>query len=117
MTPLQLWSPDPHGDSVRLAYPYFEHREPLRFAGEGSYADRKLPTTANVTYEWMYVLSEILMALIGAGPTIKMFNEHRWCLWQALLYCVQQPNGLFYRPDLLRDRIPLLFSLKARKLR
>jgi hypothetical protein len=100
---------------VRLAHPYFEHTEPLRFSEQGSYADRELLTTANVTYEWMHSLSEILMSLIRAGLTIEMFGEHRFCPWQALSYCIQAADTLFRLPDALRNRVPLLFSLKARK--
>jgi SAM-dependent methyltransferase len=103
------------GELVRLAYPYFEHREPLCFTDQGSYADRALRTTANSTYEWMHSVSEILMSLIEAGLAIETFGEHRQCPWQALPCCGEQPDGLFALPDPLRDRLPLLFSLKARK--
>jgi SAM-dependent methyltransferase len=100
---------------VRLAYPYFEHHEPLQFTDQGSYADRELLTTANRNYEWMHSLSEIFMSMIEAGLAIEAFGEHRQCPWQALPCCVQQSDGQFYLPDALRDRLPLLFSLKARK--
>jgi hypothetical protein len=98
-----------------LAHPYFESFNPLRFTEEGSYADRELPTTANVTYEWMHSLSEILMSLITAGLTIEVFGEHRLCPWKALPCCIQGSDRMFRLPEDLVDRVPLLFSLKARK--
>ena len=100
---------------VRLKYPYFEHADPLRFDEAGSYADRQLPTKANVTYEWPHSLSEILMSLISAGLSIEMFAEHRHAPWQALPCCTQGPDTMYHLPEILRNRLPLLFSLKARK--
>jgi SAM-dependent methyltransferase len=101
--------------SVRLAYPYFEHTDPLRFNEAGSYADRELPTRANLTNEWMHSLSEILMSLIGAGLTIEMFGEHRHSPWQTLSYCVKGSDAMFRLPEVMLNRVPLLFSVKARK--
>jgi SAM-dependent methyltransferase len=101
--------------TIRLAYPYFEHSDPLRFSGEGSYAGPDLPTHVNVTYEWMHSLSEILMSVIGAGLTIEKFGEHRVCPWKALPCCIRSADGLFRLPETLADRVPLLFSVKARK--
>jgi SAM-dependent methyltransferase len=106
-------SEDPQ--SVRLAHPYFEHADPLRFHGEGSYADLELPTTANVTYEWMHSLSEILMSLIRAGLAIEVFGEHRICPWKPLACCVGESDSLFRLPEALVNRVPLHFSLKVRK--
>jgi hypothetical protein len=63
----------------------------------------------------MHSLSEILMSLIRAGLTIEMFGEHRFCPWKALSCCIQGSDTLFRLPEALLDRVPLLFSLKARK--
>jgi SAM-dependent methyltransferase len=101
--------------AVRLTHPYFENSSPLQFSGAGSYADPALPTAANITYEWMHSLSEIFMSLIRAGLTIEMFGEHRFCPWKALPCCVQGSDSLFRLPEALSNRVPLLFSLKARK--
>jgi SAM-dependent methyltransferase len=101
---------------VRLKYPYFEHADPLRFEEAGSYADRQLPTKANVTYEWPHSLSQILMSLIRSGLTIELFAEHRHAPWQALPCCTQGPDKMFRLPEVLHVRLPLLFSLKAREV-
>jgi SAM-dependent methyltransferase len=102
--------------TVRLTYPYFEHATPVCFEdGGGSYADPDLPTNSNVTYEWMHSFEEILMSLINAGLTIELFGEHRACPWEALPCCIQGSDRLYRLPDALADRIPLPFSLKARK--
>ena len=104
-------SEDPQ--SVRLSQPYFEHVDPLRFNEKGSFADRELPTTANITYEWMHSLSEILMSLVGAELTIEMFGEHRHFPWKALPCCIRASDTLFRLPEALVNQVPLLFSLKA----
>jgi hypothetical protein len=56
-----------------------------------------------------------IQSLINAGLIIELFGEHRACPWSALPCCVQGPDRLYRLPDDLADRIPLLFSLKARK--
>jgi SAM-dependent methyltransferase len=108
-------TPSDDPQTLRLAHPYFEQTNPLRFTDAGSYADRELPTNANVTYEWMHSLSEILMSLIEAELAIEMFREHHICHWKALPCCIQGTDHLFRLPEELTDRVPLLFSLKARK--
>lgn len=96
---------------LRIAYPYFESPEPLRFEQSGSYAvpDAALPT---VTYEWPHSLSELFGAVLGAGLAIESFQEYPYEAWRALPWMVQRPDGMWELPGGDR-RFPFMFSLRA----
>ncbi|HMA73221.1 MAG TPA: class I SAM-dependent methyltransferase [Xanthobacteraceae bacterium] len=88
--------------------------EPLEFNDPTTYAGDKTIMTHKSTREWIHPLSAILGALIDAGLTIAMFREHELLPWQAVPMLVPAPEGLWRLPD-GHPRIPLSFSLKAKK--
>jgi hypothetical protein len=67
-----------------------------------------------VTHEWAHPISEILDALIAAGLTIEMFHEHDRLAWQ-LWPCLEYDGNRMYRLPEDRVKLPLSFSLRARK--
>jgi SAM-dependent methyltransferase len=99
---------------LRLRYPYWEHREPLKFEVHGSYAD----PTANVhdmtEYGWNHGLGEIATALIDAGLRIESIREYPFVDW-AMDVLVQSQDGRYRLPGELDGRLPLFFSIKASK--
>lgn len=107
----EAWSE--HG-RLELAMPYFAGTGPVQWNDEGTYAggDHDLP--AHPSYEWMHPISEILGVLLERGLVIEHFDEHPECVWQALPGLPQDDDGYYRLPEPLRDRVPLLFSLKAR---
>ncbi len=106
------------GETLKLRYPYFEQPEPLHFTDlSGSYADRELATEVNENHEWPHSLGEIVSALLDAGLTIESLHEHREAVWEALP-CVEEVRPRCYQlPENLRNLLPMLFSLRARKHR
>ncbi len=101
-------------DPLSPAYPYFAHQTPQVFDENGTYADRGAKLAHTVTHEWAHPISEILGALIGAGLRIEMFHEHDRLAWQ-LWPCLEYDGERMYRLPEGRVRLPLSFSLKARK--
>jgi SAM-dependent methyltransferase len=97
---------------LEVKYPYFNKPEPLEFDQEGTYADRNAKTTNNKTYEWIYSLSDIFMALINSGLKIEFFHEFPFTVWQQFEWMEKNEDG-YYR---IEEEIPLLFSLKATKI-
>ena len=103
--------------ALRVRYPYFANREPLRFEGEYSYAgEAKLANTAN--YEWFHPLSEIMGVLLAEGLVIEAFGEQDMLPWKAFPWMVEaEPGGPFDGNWVLpdgRERLPMTFSLAAR---
>jgi SAM-dependent methyltransferase len=87
---------------------------PLEFTSATTYTGDPTVMRHQATREWIHSLSGILGALIDAGFTITMFHEHEVLPWQGLKYLVPATDRLWRLPD-GHVRMPLSFSLKARK--
>ena len=99
---------------IRLRYPYFEHREPITFQVQGSYADRDADVGDQVEHGWGHGLGEIVTALIDAGLRIEVLAEHPFLDWKAD-YLVEDAEGLWRLPAGVEGELPFMFSLKATK--
>ena len=95
--------------------PYFERTEPLRSDDGETYTEGR-PKLENATsYEWSYGLGEIVTALLDVGMTIELLHEHRDAECQPLASMVEGPAGRWRLPPETADRLPLTFSLRARR--
>jgi SAM-dependent methyltransferase len=115
-----LWALDHDrtDDQLVVATPYFETVDPLRWDDPGTYTDNSadVPLDHTTTYEWNHGIGEILTAVLEAGLVIEQFREHRELEWQA--WGVFEPagdTGRYVLPAHLRDRVPLMYTLVARK--
>lgn len=99
---------------LRLAYPYWEHAEPLAFPVAGSYADPTAPVATPTEYGWDHGLGEILTALVDAGLRIESLREYPFSLWR-LDYLEERDDGRWYLPGEQDGRLPLFFSILASK--
>jgi SAM-dependent methyltransferase len=99
---------------LRLAYPYWEHAEPLAFPVQGSYADPGAQVETKTEYGWDHGLGEIVTALIEAGLRIESLREYPFCLWK-LDFLERGPDERWHLPGELDGRLPLSFSLLATK--
>jgi SAM-dependent methyltransferase len=98
---------------LRLAYPYWEHREPLTFEVHGSYADPTADAGDVVEHGWDHGLGEIVTALVEAGLRIESLVEHPSLDW-ALDFLVQRPGEPgWWLPADAAGELPLMFSLRA----
>lgn len=100
---------------LRIDYPYFEVSEPVTIDEETTYlgAGTLEHTT---THEWNHGIGEIMHALTSRGLVIDHFEEHRQLLWQGHPEMVQiGPGSLWEFPEPLRDRVPVMYSLRAIK--
>ena len=97
---------------LRLAYPYWSHREPLTFEVHGSYADPSAPTEGLVEHGWDHSLGEIVTALIDAGLRIEFLHEFDFVDW-PIDYLVRNDDGRWRLPAGTAGQLPLFFSLKA----
>jgi SAM-dependent methyltransferase len=98
---------------LRLAYPYWEHQEPLTFEVQGSYADPTADAGDVVEHGWDHGLGEIVTALVEAGLQIESLVEHASLDW-ALDFLVQRPGVPgWWLPADAGGELPLMFSLRA----
>ena len=99
---------------LRLAYPYWEHTEPLVFPVKGSYADPDADVGDQTEHSWDHGLGEIVTALIDAGLRIEALVEHPFLAWPAD-WLVEGPDGPWRLPADAGGELPLMFSLRATK--
>lgn len=98
---------------LKVAYPYFG-REAMLFDGEYSYADSTIKLENKTEYGWNHTFSEIISALISAGLTIEFLHEFPFCGWNYFLDMQKDEDGWHrFKDASKRDKVPLLFSLKA----
>jgi 2-polyprenyl-3-methyl-5-hydroxy-6-metoxy-1,4-benzoquinol methylase len=89
--------------------------EPLHFTNETTYTADPTVLTHQATREWIHSLSAVLGGLIDAGLTITMFREHQVLPWRAFPFMVAASSeGMWCLPEGY-PRIPLSYSLRARK--
>jgi SAM-dependent methyltransferase len=101
---------------LRLAYPYWEHREPLTFAVKGSYADPDADVGDLTEHGWDHGLGEIVTALIEAGLRIEKLIEYPFLEWKVdFLVEDEAGNDRWVLPPGTPGELPLMFSLLATK--
>jgi SAM-dependent methyltransferase len=99
---------------LRLAYPYWEHPEPLVFPVKGSYADPAADVGVQTEHSWDHGLGEIVTALIEAGLRIEALVEHPFLDWSTD-FLVESEPGRYALPIDAGGELPLMFSLRARR--
>jgi SAM-dependent methyltransferase len=97
---------------LRLAYPYWEHPEPLTFQVHGSYAEPMAELGNMTEYGWNHGLGEIVTALAEAGLRIDSLREYPFVGW-SMDVLVKAADGRYRLPGDLDGRLPLFFSIKA----
>ena len=101
---------------LRLAYPYWEHGEPLTFAVKGSYADPDADVGDLTEHSWDHGLGEIVTALIDAGLRIDKLIEYPFLEWKVDFLVEEEPgNDRWVLPPGTSGELPLMFSLLASK--
>ncbi|MHA1963918.1 MAG: class I SAM-dependent methyltransferase [Candidatus Thorarchaeota archaeon] len=109
-----VFDDDDHVTDLRVRYPYFQGKEPLKFETEGSYASGNTVTGKAPSFEWNHRISEIITVLIDAGLTIDFFHEFPITTYKALPFMIEKEPGRWVLPE-NEDKIPFMFSLKATK--
>jgi SAM-dependent methyltransferase len=112
-----LWSMDESVDDELVAsYPYFEIEAPITDEHDGSYLPVDTTFRAAVSHSWNHGLGETVMALMDTGMTLEVLVEHDRCPWEALPGKMREdPDGewrLVERPE----RLPLTYTLRARRV-
>lgn len=103
-------------EDLTVEHDYFHREEPDVWDEPGTYADLDAETTHNITYEWNHTLSDVISALIDAGLALEFLHEHDYTLFPR--WPILEKSGFdTYRLPEDRPRIPLMYSVLARKAR
>jgi len=94
-------------------YSYFPKDEP-DVDEEGTYTEN-CDGTKSTMVTWSHSISEVINALIGAGLSIESFAEHPYSPYNCFDGLELVPN-LGYQMLYKGQQVPLLYSIKARKI-
>jgi 2-polyprenyl-3-methyl-5-hydroxy-6-metoxy-1,4-benzoquinol methylase len=102
-------------EDLRIELPYFETAEPIVSDSDTTYvtSDVRLVNTTNV--EWNHGLGEMVTALLDHGMELTALVEHRSVPWEAIPGLMEPIGGGEYALRDGLDRLPLSFTLQARK--
>ncbi|MDP9137274.1 MAG: class I SAM-dependent methyltransferase [Pseudomonadota bacterium] len=114
-----LYMLDERDPGLRPGYDYRSPPDsPIASDEETTYTSdpTRLRNTRN--YSWNHSLSDVVMAIIGAGLRLEFLHEHHEIPWAfaPIMDEVPESNGMYRLPETF-PRIPLSFSLRARKER
>jgi SAM-dependent methyltransferase len=110
-----MWVFDEKSPELKISYPYFSHA-PIQDESAGTYAEKESRLEHTTTYGWNHTLSEIFSSLLSEGLTIEFFHEHQFCAWDCLPDMEKGADGFYrFKDPAQREKIPLMFSLKATK--
>ncbi len=97
---------------VGAEHDYFA-ADPLDIDEAGTYADRDAATHSNRTVEFQHTLGEMVSVLCARGLQIEFLRERDWTLFQQFDW-LQACERTYHQPE-GAARIPLMFSLRARR--
>jgi SAM-dependent methyltransferase len=97
----------------KFAFSYFHSEIPLEFDQRGTYTDR----AADIRYKdfnWIHTLGDVVNSLIASGLEIEFLHEFPYTVYDCFpnLEKIGERRWVFKN---LRETIPYLFSIKARK--
>jgi ubiquinone/menaquinone biosynthesis C-methylase UbiE len=98
-----------------IKHPYFHQSEAIHFEDRSpDYSDSSY-IPKNTTYEWIWSLSDIVNSLIRNGMQIELLNEHDRLFYKAFPGMVRTEDDWWMLGG-LEGKVPLSFSIRARKL-
>lgn len=105
-------------DGQPFAYPYFADTDRadggmIAYPEKGTYADREAEVEGT-SHVWPHDLGEILSALLGAGLRLDFVREHAESPYDCFPFTREIAPGRAVVPG-LEGRLPMLFSLRARR--
>ena len=112
-----LWAMcDPRDDDLLvLEFPYFEVPGGTRFVESKTYIEHEGDLAQPITIGYNHGLGEIITALLDEGMTLTSFEEHRSVPWNPLGDVMVEGDDEEFRLRDGADRLPLTYTLQARK--
>jgi 2-polyprenyl-3-methyl-5-hydroxy-6-metoxy-1,4-benzoquinol methylase len=111
-----LWTLDDEGTTVaenfRIVRSYFLEG-PQQWENAHDYAEPSITLRHFKSNEWQHTLGEVVTALAAAGLRIEFLHEHDKLVWPGVPSL--EKSGPYYMAPDGAPRLPLSYSLKARK--
>ncbi len=104
-----VWMYD--NDFTKVEYSYF-NKEAIYEITEGTYADQDAPIK-NESYSWNHPLVDVFQALLGAGLSIKHFEEYDYSPYDCFNQTIKVERG--YQIKGMEGLIPMVYSIVAQK--
>jgi SAM-dependent methyltransferase len=101
-------------EDLSVEHDYFQDENPRVWNEPGTYADFDAETSNNVTYEWNHTLGKVVSALCSAGLGIELLHEYDYTVFPRWPILEKSGFGTYRLPE-GTPRIPLMYSLRARK--
>ncbi len=102
-------------ESLEVRHHYFDRGVPFRDETSGTYANAEASTEKNTTYEWTHSVGEVMGSLLDSGLAIDRFSEHDFTVFQRFPNLRLDPNDRTYRFPSDHPRLPLMYSLRAKR--
>jgi len=102
-------------DSLRLAYSCFTPPEGLPLEDAYTYTDGATPLANPRTVQWCHPLSEVIMALMNVGFTLKEVEEWPESVIQAHPFMEQTGAHGRWRMPANGPQLPLMYKIRAVK--
>lgn len=102
-------------EELVIEHSYYEEPEPLIDDSGFTYTDGTYSPAAERICSWNHSLGEIVTAVIGHGFVLESLEEHDWTLFARFPWLVRTGDHHYALPP-GRPRVPLSFSLLARRL-
>jgi SAM-dependent methyltransferase len=96
-----------------LEYPYFERPEPDVFDDADTYVQTDMPITSTRSHSWNHGLGEIVTAVMGAGMSLTMLQEHDSVPWEAFAGHMERVGPGEWRVADRPWRLPHSYTLQA----
>ena len=112
-----LWAIDESMDGALVVdYPYFETAAPVTDEHDGSYLPVDTTFNASRSHSWNHGIAETVMAVMDAGLSLDLLVEHDSCPWEALPGKMIEGDDGEWRLTERRERLPLTYTLRARRV-
>jgi len=102
-------------DELVIEHTYFEESEPYIDDSGLTYTDGAYERSMGRNYSWTHSLGEIVTSVIDHGLTVERLQEHDWTSFARFPWLVRDADQHYSFPP-GRPRVPLSFSLLARRL-
>ena len=99
-------------DFTYVKYPY-SSKEPIIETYEGTYADQSALLSQEYVM-WNHSLAEVIQNLINSGFSLNDFQEYDWSPYACFKKTIEFEPGKYRIPELF-DKIPLMYSIMAKK--
>lgn len=109
-----LYALDEDADELVLRYRYFGNGRAQRWDDASTYAGEGVVAHSR-TYEWPHPVSEVIGVLLAEGLVLERFDEGRTLPWQFSKRMVDVGGGEYEWPGADRERVPVTFTVVARK--